>query len=84
MYIFVLTRKKNIVYNEKKPSNEKGTIMHKILNSTKSFIIRNKATLVTGAALSAVVVLQARGLTSMGEFLKEKGLYEEYFHLDEI
>lgn len=78
------TRIKNIAYNEKKPSNTKGNIMHKILNSTKTFIQRNKTTIVVGASLTAVVLLQQSGIKGMGEFLKEKGLYEEYFHNNEV
>lgn len=58
--------------------------MKKIIVSTKGFVRRHKEALVVGAALGTVAVLQARGITSLNEFLKDKDLFNEYYFNNEI
>jgi hypothetical protein len=53
--------------------------MKNILIQSKNFVVRNKTTLIVGATLSAVIVLQGRGLNAINDFLKEKELYNEYY-----
>lgn len=55
-----------------------------VAQSVKSYVRRHKKTLIWGASLTSVILLQNRGIQSLNEFLKEKELYEEYYHNNEI
>lgn len=58
--------------------------MNKHLNSVKNFALRNKNALIVGATLTTVILLQNSGIQRMNEFLSEKGLFDEYYHTNEI
>ena len=53
--------------------------MKNALNTTKNFVLKHKEAIVVGTALSAVVVLQNRGIKSLNAFLVEKNLFDEYY-----
>lgn len=52
--------------------------MHKIANSTKKFVRQHKEALIVGASLGTVIVMMWKAQTSAFDFMKEKGIYEEY------
>jgi hypothetical protein len=47
----------------------------------KNFVVRNKTKIVTVVAATAVAVIavQRAGLNQHNEFLREKGLFDEYY-----
>jgi hypothetical protein len=53
--------------------------MKNALITTKNFVLKHKEALIVGTALSAVVVLQNRGIQSLNKFLEEKDLFNEYY-----
>lgn len=57
--------------------------MKKAFNSTKNFVRRNKRTLIVGATLTTVILLQNSGIKSLNKFLTEKNLFDEYYGLGE-
>lgn len=56
----------------------------KIVDSARGFVRRNQKAIVYGTIAVSVIVLQHKGIKSMSEFLEDKGLYEEYFHNNEV
>lgn len=60
----------------------------KTLARTKKFVVNHKTSIaaVTASAATAAVMLktQAKVLTQYHDFLKEKGLYEEFFKNDAL
>lgn len=53
--------------------------MNKIYTSTRDFIRRNKNTIIVGAITTTVIAIQQRSVQMHNDFLKEKGLYDEYY-----
>lgn len=53
--------------------------MNKIYQSSKNWVKRNKKHLLVEASLIGVIALQARGLNSLNQFLKDKNLFDEYY-----
>lgn len=51
----------------------------KVAVSTKEFVVHNK----TLIAVTGIVVLHVAVCHKYNNFLKEHGLYEEFFHLEE-
>jgi hypothetical protein len=58
---------------------EKEYNMNAKLASAKQFVVRNKATLVVAGAAFAVIALQQVGIKQHNEFLREKGLFDEFY-----
>lgn len=56
------------------------------LVSAKNKIVENRTKILGTVAVVAttVAVLQQIGIRSLNEFLEEKGLADEYYHLDEV
>jgi hypothetical protein len=62
-----------------------GITMKKIANSTKKFVIENRAALmgiVTGIAVTSAIISRI-ALSQHEDFLKEHDLYEEFYNLNE-
>ena len=66
--------------------NPKGHLMNKIITSTKAVWHRNKGKLAVAGVITtfAVFKLHQISLNQHNDFLKEKGLYEEFYTLDEV
>ena len=60
--------------------------MHKLINFTKAYWHRNKGKIAVAGIIStaAVTSIALRAGREHNAFLKEKGLYEEYYTLDEV
>jgi hypothetical protein len=61
-------------------------IIKKPFVSTKNFVARHKTAILATTAVTAVTVavVQQAGLKMHDEFLKDHGLYDEFYTLDEI
>lgn len=55
------------------------------LVSTKNYIVRNRTKIMAYALVftTTTAVIQQIGILSLNKFLEEKGLADEYYHLDE-
>ena len=51
---------------------------------TKNFVRRNRKAIITVAGLTTIILLQDAGIRSTNKFLKDEGLFEKYYHMDEI
>lgn len=58
--------------------------MNNALTSVKNFVDRNKVALIVGAVAITGIVIQRKALKQHDEYLKEHGLYEDYYTLEEI
>lgn len=57
--------------------------MKKTIIRTKNFVARHKTAIVVGGIAATVIYLQHEGIKSHNEFLKEKGLFDEYYTPEE-
>ena len=76
-------------------SNETPTLIGPTMNmapvknklvSAKNKVVENKTKILGTVAVvsTTVVVLQQIGIRSLNAFLDEKGLSDEYYHMDEL
>jgi len=61
-----------------------NTHIEKAVASTKKFVTKHKFALGVTAGLTAGLMLNKRNMNQVDEFLKEHGLYEEYWMSEEI
>lgn len=56
------------------------------LNSAKNKVVENRTKILGTVAVVAttVAVIQQSGIRSLNRFLDEKGLSDEYYHMDEL
>lgn len=52
--------------------------------STKNFVSRHKIAVTAVATATVCVVVQMKIVKDWNEFLEEKGLLDEYYHMDEL
>lgn len=52
-------------------------------NSTKTFVVENKKQILGATAAITVIAIQARGISNLNKFLKEKDLYDEYYFMSD-
>lgn len=64
---------------------DKNTAKQKLV-SAKNKVVKNKTKILGTVAVVAttVAVLQQSGIRSLNKFLEEKGLADEYYHMDEL
>jgi hypothetical protein len=53
--------------------------MKNVVNRSRNFVRRNRNTIVAVGALGTVIVLQQQGIRSLNAFLKDNGLFEQYY-----
>lgn len=53
--------------------------MHNVMSRSRNFVRRNRNTIVVGAVLGTVVLLQHQGIAALNQFLKDNDLFEKYY-----
>ncbi len=58
--------------------------MKNALTPVKNFVDRNKTAIIVGTVGLSAIVLQRIAINQHNKFLKENGLYEEFYALEEL
>ena len=58
--------------------------MNKTLASAQAFVDRHKVAIIVGTVGLTAILLQQRAIKQHNDYLKEHGLYEEYYALEEL
>jgi hypothetical protein len=66
-----------------RPTEKKGKLMEQRFAQAKEFVKKHRVAVAIVSTASVCLTLNRYALKQHDDFLKEKGLYNEYYYLDE-